>query len=148
MRKYIFFLLSLVAMPLAAQLETTLEPVEAPFETGKIALPLIPQRQAEVKMNKKGLSTQAIQKAIDHMSEKGGGTVVIPEGTWTTGRIKLKSNVNLRIPEGAELRFSGEVKDYQPAVYRVLPRKWSWIGKMKSIPLFQKNTGTFQQTVL
>lgn len=117
MRKYLFFILSLVAMPLAAQLETILEPVEAPFETGKIALPLFPQRQAEVKMNKKGLSTQAIQKAIDHMSEKGGGTVIIPEGSWTTGRLELKSNVNLRIPEGAELRFSGEVKDYLPAVF-------------------------------
>ena len=94
-----------------------IEPIKAPFEMGKIERPVFPQRQAVVIMNKKGLSTKAIQKAIDRMSAKGGGTVVIPQGRWTTGRIELKSNVNLKVSQGAELHFSGELKDYLPVVF-------------------------------
>lgn len=70
-----------------------------------------------ISMNKEGLNTKNIQRAIDRMAAKGGGTLVIPKGVWRTGRIELKSGVNLDIPEGAELHFSGEVKDYQPAVF-------------------------------
>ena len=79
--------------------------------------PEFPNRQAVVPMKKTGLSTSVIQKAIDRMAAKGGGTVVIPKGRWTTGRIELKSQVNLRIEKGAELHFSGKVKDYQPTVF-------------------------------
>lgn len=79
--------------------------------------PEFPNRQAVVPMKKAGLSTNVIQKAIDRIAAKGGGTVVIPKGRWSTGRIELKSRVNLRIEKGAELHFSGKVKDYQPAVF-------------------------------
>lgn len=58
--------------------------------------------------------TKAIQKAIDKVSRDGGGKVVIPAGIWKTGRIELKSNVNLHLEEGAELHFSGNINDYLP----------------------------------
>lgn len=61
--------------------------------------------------------TREIQQSIDEVNGRGGGTVVIPKGVWHTGRISLKSNVNLHIEEGAELYFSGEVEDYRPAVF-------------------------------
>ena len=48
---------------------------------------------------------------------RGGGTVVVPPGVWRTGRLILKSNVNLHLSEGAELRFSGNIIDYLPAVF-------------------------------
>ena len=63
------------------------------------------------------MATRAIQKAIDRMNRQGGGTVLVPAGVWNTGRIELKSNVNLHLAEGAELHFSGNIKDYQPAVF-------------------------------
>ncbi|MBD5266835.1 MAG: glycoside hydrolase family 28 protein [Bacteroides sp.] len=62
------------------------------------------------------LSTAAIQKAIDRISAQGGGSVIIPKGEWLTGRIELKSNVNLHLDDGASLIFSGEIADYLPAV--------------------------------
>ena len=65
---------------------------------------------------KNQLSTPMIQKAIDELSTKGGGTVIIPEGKWLCGRIELKSNINLKLEEGAELHFSGDIKDYLPVV--------------------------------
>jgi polygalacturonase len=43
--------------------------------------------------------------------------VRVPAGKWQTGRISLKSNVNLHFEAGAELYFSGEVADYRPAVF-------------------------------
>lgn len=62
------------------------------------------------------LSTAAIQKAIDRVSAKGGGTVLVPAGEWLSGRIMLKSNVNLHISEGATLEFTGYIADYLPLV--------------------------------
>ncbi len=82
-----------------------------------VKAPTFPARSTVVSMKKKGCSTAAIQKAINKMSARGGGTVVIPKGVWMTGRIELKSHVNLHLDKGAELHFSGLVKDYLPAVF-------------------------------
>lgn len=92
-------------------------PIEAPFEMPQLQRPSIPSRKVVVKMNKKGMSTHAIQSAIDKMSAQGGGTVEIPNGSWQSGRIELKSNVCLHLADRAELVFSGQVKDYLPAVF-------------------------------
>src|SRR5690606_29122247 len=54
---------------------------------------------------------------IDEVSAKGGGTGVVPKGIWKTGRIILKSNVNLHFADGAELHFSGDIRDYLPVVF-------------------------------
>ena len=99
-----------------AAMPVQMEPVTAPFDVSGIAAQEFLARRIVVQMQKKGLSTRRIQAAIDRMSERGGGTVVIPAGVWTTGRIVLKSGVCLHLEEGAELNFSGDVKDYQPAV--------------------------------
>ncbi len=61
--------------------------------------------------------THQIQSAIDSVSNKGGGKVIIPLGSWKSGRIILKSNVNLHFEDGAVLYFSGELEDYRPAVF-------------------------------
>lgn len=94
-----------------------ISPIQAPFKMEAIPFPDIPKREVTVKMNRKGLSTENIQKAIDKLAKKGGGTVIIPQGQWQTGRIVLRSHINLHISEGAELIFSGRIKDYQPAVF-------------------------------
>ena len=59
---------------------------------------------------------KAINKAIEKCSKAGGGRVVVPQGTWTTGAIALKSNVNLHIEEGATLLFSTDT-DLYPLVH-------------------------------
>ncbi|MBQ8672452.1 MAG: family 43 glycosylhydrolase [Bacteroides sp.] len=95
----------------------TIAPVQAPFEMPQLQRPCFPEARVTVQMPDNGLATARIQQAIDELAAKGGGTVSIPQGAWTTGRISLKSNINLEIPEGAELHFSGEVKDYLPVVF-------------------------------
>ncbi|WP_423127711.1 glycoside hydrolase family 28 protein [Gaoshiqia sp. Z1-71] len=63
------------------------------------------------------LNTEAIQKTIDLCSKTGGGTVLVPKGTFLTGAIHLKNNVNLHISEGAVLKFSTNPEDYLPLVH-------------------------------
>ena len=59
----------------------------------------------------------AIQKAIDETSEKGGGQVVVPAGTYfCKGSIELKSCVDLHLEEGATLLFSPVAADFLPVV--------------------------------
>ncbi len=94
-------------------------PIKAPFAMPELQRPVFPDRKMDISKNgaKAGkLSTAAIQKCIDKISAKGGGTVIVPAGEWLTGRITLKDNVNLHLEEGAVLQFSGEIKDYLPVV--------------------------------
>lgn len=52
----------------------------------------------------KTINTIAIQKAVDDCAADGGGTVLVPAGTFVTGMISLKSNVNLHLKAGAVLQ--------------------------------------------
>ena len=95
----------------------TIAPISAPFEMPQLQRPDIPARKTTVKLRKSSMNTKAIQAAIDEMARRGGGTVEIPAGEWQTGRIEVKSNVNLHLSEGATLHFSGQIKDYLPVVF-------------------------------
>lgn len=94
-----------------------IEPIVAPFAMPQLTRPAIKGKKIVVKMNRKGMSTHAIQTAIDRASKHGGGQVIIPAGLWKSGRIELKSGVDLHLVEGCELHFSGAIKDYQPVVF-------------------------------
>ena len=48
-------------------------------------------------------NTIFIQKAIDDCAKKGGGIVVFRPGTYVTGSLFIKSNVQLRIGKGVML---------------------------------------------
>lgn len=43
------------------------------------------------------ISAVAIQKAIDDCFENGGGTVVVPEGDYVTGGLRIRSGVRLHL---------------------------------------------------
>ena len=62
------------------------------------------------------INTKAIQNAVDACYAAGGGTVVVPAGTWLTGCIVLKSNVNLHLEPGAVLLGSTDKDDYKVIV--------------------------------
>lgn len=61
--------------------------------------------------------TEAIAKAIDACSEKGGGRVVVPAGEFLTGAIHLKSDVNLHLDAKAVLKFVTDPHAYLPLVF-------------------------------
>lgn len=105
----------------AAVMPADIAPIKnAPFDMPQLQKPEFPDFSIDIKA--KGAKedtpiTAIVNQAIIETSEKGGGTVIIPEGKWKSGCIVLKSNVNLHISESAEIEFSGNTEDYQPAVF-------------------------------
>lgn len=98
--------------------EISIENVE--FEMPGIKKPVIPDNEVNIKdfgavSGGQALNTQAFSDAIDAVSKKGGGRVIIPAGTWLTGPIILKSNLELHAEAGALVVFS-ENKDLYPLV--------------------------------
>ena len=73
------------------------------------------------------LNTSRIQTAIDQLSAKGGGTLVIPEGVFLSGAIFLKPGVNLRLDEGAVLKGSTNITDYPRMKTRIEGQFTNWI---------------------
>ncbi len=71
----------------------------------------------------------AINATIDKCSEAGGGKVIIPPGTWKTGAITLKSNVNLVVKAGATLLFA-----YDPYLYPLVKTRWEGLDIMNYSP--------------
>lgn len=59
------------------------------------------------------LDTAALQGAIDACNGDGGGTVLIPAGTFVTGTVELKSNVTLHIAAAGKILGSVRAQDYQ-----------------------------------
>ncbi|MEH7478329.1 glycoside hydrolase family 28 protein [Bacillus sp. FSL W7-1582] len=87
----------------------------------QIKAPKFPDREFNVihyGADNKGieLSTNAIQSAIDDAHRLKGGRVLIPEGTFLTGALELKSNVELHLHENAYVSFSQDTRDYLPLV--------------------------------
>ena len=64
------------------------------------------------------MNTRSIQKAIDFISENGGGRLVFTVGRYLTGSIHLKSNVTIHLGEGAVLVGSTNPYDYDIDVYK------------------------------
>ena len=93
-----------------------------PFDMPGYTAPTFPDRTFPItdfgaKPGGEAMNTKAIAAAIAACAQAGGGRVLVPEGLWLTGPIHLKSNVNLHVVEGAELRFSDKFDDYLPVVY-------------------------------
>ncbi|MFZ4581234.1 MAG: glycoside hydrolase family 28 protein [Paludibacter sp.] len=58
------------------------------------------------------LNTKAFESAIEKLSSKGGGKLLVPAGVWFTGPIVLKSNINLHLEKGALILFSPDFNLY------------------------------------
>ena len=73
------------------------------------------------------LNTTAINRAIDQLSNKGGGVVAIPPGLWLTGPIELKSNINLYLSPSATLLFTADFNQY-----RLQKVSWEGVDQMRN----------------
>ena len=58
------------------------------------------------------LDTASVQAAVDACHRDGGGTVLVPAGTFHIGALELKSNVTLHLAAGGKLLGSADGKQY------------------------------------
>lgn len=58
------------------------------------------------------LEHEAMQKALDTCSRNGGGTVLVPAGTYLCGTIELRSNVNFYLEMGAKILAAKEAAHF------------------------------------
>ena len=121
--KYIKLLLALLLLPavaLADGWDTQYKQIEQSIRQPQFGDKVfnITKYGASVKATA-AANQKAINKAIDACSKAGGGRVVVPEGTFNTGAITLKSKVNLHVEKGAVLQFV-----FQPELYPIVPTRW------------------------
>ncbi len=64
------------------------------------------------KANLDKVQTEAFQKALDECFLSGGGEVVVPEGTYIIGDIRIRSNTVFHLMENAVLLGSRNPQDY------------------------------------
>lgn len=81
------------------------------------------------------LCTKAFADAIDAVSKKGGGKVIIPPGIWLTGPIILKSNIELHAQRGALIKFSTDKN-----LYPIIQTSFEGLNTWRCIsPIYGKN---------
>ena len=60
--------------------------------------------------------SEAFAAAIKHLKKQGGGHLIVPDGKWLTGPIKLISNFDLHLADNATILFSPNKELYvQPS---------------------------------
>lgn len=95
--------------------------VEIPFDMPTIPNITFPDRTCTITDyaaigDGKFMNTKSFRSAITDCAKQGGGTVIVPPGIWLTGQIRLESNINLHLEEGARILFSDTFSDYLPPV--------------------------------
>ncbi len=90
------------------------------FDMPRVEEPVIPGN--EVRITDYGaepggqvLNSEAFARAIEAVTQKGGGRVVVPAGIWLTGPIILKSRLEIYTEPGALVIFSPD-KDLYPLI--------------------------------
>lgn len=91
-----------------------------PFEMPLLSPPTFPDYSVSVADfggvgDGTSLNTGAFAKAMDHLSSRGGGRLIVPAGVWFTGPIVLQSNINLHLEDRSIILFSPD-KDLYPLV--------------------------------
>jgi alpha-L-rhamnosidase len=74
----------------------------------------------------KRLNTVEIQTAIDAVSKKGGGRVVVPAGIFRSGAVWLKAGVELHLDPEAVLAGSSDIDDFPTCQTRIEGKVQPW----------------------
>jgi polygalacturonase/lysophospholipase L1-like esterase len=101
----------------------------------RIKPPVFPKRDFDItRYGAKGDGqtdcTESFRQAIAACNKAGGGRVVVPAGSYLTGAIHLRSNVNLHVSAGATIKFSQDTTKYLPLVFS----RWEGMELMNYSP--------------
>ena len=84
-----------------------------PFKMSEVKAPKIPNRKVlltdfNADPTGSALCTDAFAKAIEALSQQGGGHLIVPRGVWLTGPVVLKSNIDFHLEKGAVVLFAAD----------------------------------------
>ncbi|MCC2598982.1 glycoside hydrolase family 28 protein [Sphingobacterium sp. FBM7-1] len=93
---------------------------DLPFEMPLLSKPVFPDNEVSIRDfggvgDGTTLNTKAFADAMESLSQKGGGRLVVPAGVWFTGPIVFRSHINLHLEDRAIILFSPD-KDLYPLV--------------------------------
>lgn len=83
-----------------------------------LLMPVYDVTEYGAKGNGKTDNAEAFQKTIDDCSENGGGTVLVPKGTYMTGPFKLKSNVHFNVTAQAIVLANPHEEAYTESAFK------------------------------
>ncbi|TDW47922.1 polygalacturonase [Flavobacterium sp. 270] len=110
------------------------------FKMAKVNEPVIPKNSVNIKdfgavNGGYVLNTKAFADAIEAVSKKGGGKVIIPPGIWLTGPIILKSKIEMHAETGALIKFSPD-----KSLYPIIETTFEGLNTWRCIsPIYGKN---------
>ena len=88
------------------------------FQPFSVNIPTIPEREFDLRAYGAGAigdghtsNTEAFRKAIEAAAAEGG-KVIVPNGIWLTGPIRLLSNVELHLADNAVILFDKNPEEY------------------------------------
>ena len=117
-----------------------------PFEAVAPELPVIPE--TTVRLTDFGgvadgatLNTEAFERALVSLSESGGGHLLVTEGIWLTGPIKLRSNIDLHLEHNSIILFSND-----KSLYPILPADRGTSGALCTPPISASGQSNFSIT--
>lgn len=79
------------------------------------------------------LNTKAIQNAIDAAADAGGGVITFEPGTYLSGALFVKSNVELHIGEGTTIKATNDEDAYPDVWTRVAGIEMNWPAALINI---------------
>ena len=86
------------------------------FRSFSVNIPTIPEKEFDLRAygaigDGRTSNTDAFRKAIEAAAEEGG-KVIVPNGIWLTGPIRLYSNVELHLQDNAVILFDKNPEEY------------------------------------
>lgn len=141
MRKLFLFISLCVAITMQAQENKYAKYFKnLPFKMETFGAPVIPNNTVNLKDfgavgDGRTLCTDAFHKAMQALSKKGGGRLIVPEGVWLTGPLDLVSNLDLHLKSGAIILFSDD-----ETLYPVIKTYYEgWEAYRTHSPIYGKN---------
>ena len=113
------------------------------FQSFSVNIPTIPEKEFDLRAygaigDGRTSNTDAFRKAIEAAAEEGG-KVIVPNGIWLTGPIRLYSNVELHLQDNAVILFDKNPEEYplvvtdfegitrirtKSPIYKMTARQW------------------------
>jgi polygalacturonase len=142
LKQFLFFAITAVSINGIAQNKSASKDSYSgiEFKMNKINEPKIPNNSVNIVdfgavNGGTTLCTKAFADAIDAVSKKGGGKVIIPPGIWLTGPIILKSKIELHAQTGALIKFSPD-----KSLYPIIETSFEGLNTWRCIsPIYGKN---------